>query len=62
MIRNAVDHGSKCRKSDLRPARTGRRHGRLTAKHRSGRIVIELSDDGAGINREKGRRRQSPTT
>ncbi|MGO8655387.1 ATP-binding protein, partial [Rhizobium ruizarguesonis] len=30
---------------------------RLTAKHRSGRILIELADDGAGINREKVRQK-----
>ena len=26
---------------------------RLTAVHRSGRVVIEIADDGAGINRKK---------
>ncbi len=30
---------------------------KLTAKHRSGRIVIEIVDDGAGINRERVRQK-----
>ena len=30
---------------------------KLSAKHRSGRIVIEIADDGAGINREKVRQK-----
>jgi two-component system chemotaxis sensor kinase CheA len=53
MIRNAVDHGLE---SPERRATLGKNPEgtvKLTAKHRSGRIVIELSDDGAGINREK---------
>lgn len=53
MIRNAVDHGLETpeeRKEKGKPA-LGEVH--LTAAHRSGRVVIEVSDDGAGINRER---------
>lgn len=52
MIRNAVDHGLEM--PDVREAANKPAEGilRLSAKHRSGRIVIEIADDGAGINRE----------
>jgi two-component system chemotaxis sensor kinase CheA len=53
MIRNAVDHGLE--KPDVR-RRTGKPvQGRvnLTAAHRSGRVIIEVSDDGAGIDRPR---------
>lgn len=57
MIRNAVDHGLEM--PDKREALGKNPEGtvRLTAKHRSGRIVIELADDGAGINRERVRQK-----
>ncbi len=53
MIRNAVDHGLET--PDVREAAGKPMEGtlRLSAKHRSGRIVIEIADDGAGIDREK---------
>ena len=53
MIRNAVDHGLET--PDKRNALGKNPEGvlRLTAKHRSGRIVIEIADDGAGINRDR---------
>ena len=51
MIRNAIDHGLEV--PDVRRAAGKPAEGivRLCALHRSGRIVIEVSDDGAGINR-----------
>jgi two-component system, chemotaxis family, sensor kinase CheA len=53
MLRNAIDHGLE--KPDKRVAAGKSAEGqvRLAALHRSGRIVIEISDDGAGINRER---------
>ncbi|WP_148912549.1 chemotaxis protein CheA [Maritimibacter alkaliphilus] len=53
MIRNAVDHGLE--QNDLREKAGKPREGTvyLTATHRSGRVVIEVADDGAGINRPK---------
>lgn len=53
MIRNSVDHGIE--KPDERVWNDKPAHGtiHLSADHRSGRIVIEIADDGAGINREK---------
>ncbi len=53
MIRNAIDHGLET--PDVRRASGKPEEGtvKLQALHRSGRIVIEVSDDGAGINRAK---------
>ncbi|HKV77966.1 MAG TPA: chemotaxis protein CheA [Candidatus Sulfotelmatobacter sp.] len=53
MIRNAVDHG-------IEPPRVRRAKGKnvcgllkLSATHKAGNILIQLSDDGAGFNREQ---------
>ena len=53
MIRNAIDHGLE--KPEKRVAAGKSEEGlvKLSALHRSGRIVIEVSDDGGGINRER---------
>lgn len=53
MIRNAVDHGLE--KTEVRRAAGKPERGtvRLSAAHRSGRVVIEVTDDGGGINRPK---------
>jgi two-component system chemotaxis sensor kinase CheA len=53
MIRNAVDHGVE--RPEVREAAGKPAQGevKLSAAHRSGRIVIEVSDDGAGIDRER---------
>ncbi len=52
MVRNACDHGiefPEVRKSAGKPE-TGVIH--LNAFHKGGNIVIEISDDGAGLNKE----------
>ena len=53
MIRNSVDHGLET--PEVRLAAGKSREGQITlaAFHRAGRILIEVSDDGAGINRPK---------
>lgn len=53
MIRNAVDHGIEA--ADDRHHAGKSDVGRITlrASHRSGQVILELSDDGAGIDREK---------
>ena len=53
MIRNAVDHGVE--RPEVREANGKSSQGevKLSAAHRSGRIVIEVSDDGAGIDRPR---------
>ncbi|PST23465.1 chemotaxis protein CheA [Rhizobium sp. JAB6] len=57
MIRNAVDHGIETPEKRSALGKNPEGTVRLTAKHRSGRILIELADDGAGINREKVRQK-----
>lgn len=53
MIRNAVDHGLET--PEKRSAARKPPEGMivLSASHRSGRVLIEIEDDGAGINRTK---------
>lgn len=53
MIRNAIDHGLES--PEARAAAGKPREGavRLAALHRGGRIVIEVQDDGGGINRKR---------
>ena len=53
MIRNAVDHGLETTEARLAAGKPPQGQVRLTAAHRSGRVIIEISDDGAGINRPK---------
>jgi two-component system chemotaxis sensor kinase CheA len=52
LVRNAVDHGIES--SDIRLANGKPKSGTITldAYHQGGNIVIEIGDDGAGINRE----------
>ncbi|WP_412064556.1 chemotaxis protein CheA [Rhizobium sp. SYY.PMSO] len=57
MIRNAVDHGIETPEKRTALGKNPEGTVRLTAKHRSGRILIELADDGAGINRERVRQK-----
>ena len=57
MIRNAVDHGVETPEKRIAAGKNPEGTVKLTAKHRSGRIVIELVDDGAGINRDRVRQK-----
>ncbi|UKE51956.1 chemotaxis protein CheA [Xanthomonas translucens] len=53
LVRNAMDHGIE--PAELRQARGKPERGtvRLNAFHDSGSIVIQISDDGGGLNRER---------
>ncbi|MEW6321013.1 MAG: chemotaxis protein CheA [Acidobacteriota bacterium] len=53
MIRNSIDHGIE--PADVRRARGKRASGRLSlsATHQGGSILIELADDGAGLDTAK---------
>lgn len=57
LIRNAADHGIET--PEARRAAGKPEEGLITlrAYHRSGRIVIEVSDDGAGIDEDRVRRK-----
>jgi two-component system chemotaxis sensor kinase CheA len=53
MIRNAIDHGLETPERRVAAGKPEEGVVRLLALHRSGRIVIEVSDDGAGIDRAR---------
>jgi two-component system chemotaxis sensor kinase CheA len=53
MIRNAVDHGIEKPEARLAAGKPEEGTLRLSAAHRSGRLVIDVRDDGAGINRTR---------
>jgi two-component system, chemotaxis family, sensor kinase CheA len=53
MIRNAVDHGMEMPEDRIRQGKPERGTIKLRAFHRGGNIVIEISDDGRGLSREK---------
>jgi two-component system chemotaxis sensor kinase CheA len=53
LIRNAVDHGLERPGDRLAAGKPEHGEVRLSAAHRSGRIVIDVSDDGAGIDRAR---------
>ncbi|MDP9837800.1 two-component system chemotaxis sensor kinase CheA [Neorhizobium huautlense] len=57
MIRNAVDHGIESPEKREAAGKDPEGTIKLSAKHRSGRILIELIDDGGGINRERVRQK-----
>ncbi len=56
MIRNAVDHGLEATEKRRQAGKNPEGTVTLSAAHRSGRVIIEVSDDGGGINREKVRK------
>ncbi|WP_374351787.1 chemotaxis protein CheW [Chitinimonas sp.] len=53
LVRNSLDHGIE--KSEARLAKGKDEQGTLTLKafHQGGNIIIQVSDDGAGLNRER---------
>ena len=53
MIRNAVDHGLELPEKRRAAGKSPEGLIVLSASHRAGRVLIEIEDDGAGINRPK---------
>src|SRR5690606_26519846 len=53
MLRNAIDHGLEGPEDRAAAGKPAEGTVTMVALHRSGRIVIEISDDGRGINRER---------
>ena len=53
MIRNAVDHGLEMPGDREAAGKTREGTVHLIAAHRSGRVVIEIGDNGAGIDRDR---------
>ncbi|MFJ4143435.1 Hpt domain-containing protein [Pseudomonas sp. NPDC089734] len=50
MLRNAVDHGLECTEKRLAAGKPEQGHIQLNLMHEGGDIVIELSDDGSGVD------------
>jgi len=53
LIRNAVDHGIEAAEARIAAGKPPEGTLTLAAEHRSGRILISIADDGAGIDRER---------
>ncbi len=53
MIRNSVDHGLEGPGEREQTGKPGTGKVRLVASHQSGNVLIEVSDDGRGLNRSK---------
>jgi two-component system chemotaxis sensor kinase CheA len=53
MVRNSIDHGIEPPDERVRLGKNPTAQIRLAAYHQSGQIVIAISDDGRGLNREK---------
>jgi two-component system, chemotaxis family, sensor kinase CheA len=53
MLRNSLDHGIETPQERLAQGKSRAGHVRMRASHQAGHILIEISDDGRGIDREK---------
>jgi two-component system, chemotaxis family, sensor kinase CheA len=53
MVRNSVDHGIETPEERTRNGKPPTAHVRLKAGHQAGQIVIQISDDGRGLNQAK---------
>lgn len=53
MIRNAVDHGIESAEDRVKAGKDEQGTVFLSAEHHSGRVVISVRDDGAGVNRKR---------
>lgn len=57
LVRNACDHGIESPEDRKRQGKSSAGHIQLSAGHRGGALVIELRDDGFGVDPEKVRSR-----
>jgi len=53
LVRNACDHGVEKPEARLGKGKPARGRVHLNAYHESGAVVIEVSDDGSGLNRDR---------
>ncbi|PJZ02643.1 chemotaxis protein CheA [Pantoea rodasii] len=53
LVRNSLDHGIEAKAQRIAQGKPGTGNLTLSAEHHGGNIVIEVTDDGAGLNREK---------
>jgi two-component system chemotaxis sensor kinase CheA len=53
MVRNSIDHGIETPEERVALGKDPTAHIRIAAYHQSGQIVVAISDDGRGLNRER---------
>lgn len=53
LIRNAIDHGIESKEERVAKGKPAGGQLLLNAFHETGSIVIEVKDDGKGLNRDK---------
>lgn len=53
LVRNSLDHGIESPEQRIAAGKPAKGTIRLSASHQGGNILIEVSDDGAGLNRER---------
>ena len=53
MIRNSVDHGVEMPNDRIAKGKPAKGTVRLSAYHQGGNMVIEIADDGAGLNKQR---------
>ena len=53
LVRNSIDHGIEMPEARIAAGKTDAGRLFLSAGHQGGNIVIEVSDDGGGLNRER---------
>jgi two-component system chemotaxis sensor kinase CheA len=53
MVRNSVDHGIELPDERVALGKDPMAHIRLSAQHQAGQVVVAISDDGRGLDREK---------
>ncbi len=53
LVRNSLDHGIEAPEVRRQKGKPAKGNLTLSAEHHGGNIVIEVTDDGAGLNREK---------
>lgn len=53
LIRNSLDHGIETPEQRVQVGKSEKGRIELTARHESGQIIIQIIDDGAGLNKEK---------
>ncbi len=53
MVRNAIDHGIESPADRLRAGKSSAGNLRVEARHEAGQVVIEIADDGKGIDSKR---------
>jgi two-component system, chemotaxis family, sensor kinase CheA len=53
MVRNAADHGIELPEERLRKGKTAGGNIRLEARHEAGHVVVEIADDGKGLDPQR---------